>query len=103
MFNTAWKRMLFVSLVWIVFGLGSGLIYMIFIHDVSGTFWIAGTFALPVVVPLIWLIDRLLNKNELLRSNPGVVATIDCSFALSFWFVPGGVVVLIGLLITSIF
>lgn len=82
------NRLLAVCAAWVIFAIASTIIYANFFHDVGATFWAMWTVFLPIGLPFLWLLDYLLSQHRKLRSHPGIIVAIDCTFAVSLWFIP---------------
>jgi hypothetical protein len=76
---------------------------MRYIHDVGGTYWATGIFALPLVLLSVWGVDAYLKDSTWFKNRLGMLALalIDSILAIVLYY-PGLVVVWGGVYVLGI-
>ena len=101
MMKRAIFRLLFSALSFLIFTWASTAYYMTYIHDVGGTYWAMGIFALPLVLLSAWGVDTYLKDLTWFKDRLGMLALIDSMLAIVLYF-PGLVVVWGGVYVLGI-
>ena len=86
--NHWFLRAAIVSLVWIAFAVVGFWVYATYIHDVGATYWVMQVFLLPLALPVVLLLDRLLLQFPCLARRFGVVTALCGGYAIMLWLFP---------------